>query len=178
MVDFLIFQTTPLRLRILVSPQTSYTMFLAHPNSSLPAGSEIVMKDHPQTSGVTGTPDSHFPILSNSNSPHSYSRTGYHILYGSPVSIKSKFTAEQIAAQRAEHLAIPGEAKREQIGVLLQKIPVLGRVLAHLTGMSCNLLFEFQERGCVTDIMIFSSSKVFYWVCRYDSDPVARVPKI
>lgn len=55
------------------------------------------------------------------------------MLYGSPVSIKSKFTADQIAQMRAEHLAIPGEARREQIGVFLQKIPLIGRVIAHCT---------------------------------------------
>lgn len=77
--------------------------------------------------------------------PASNSVTGHHILYGSPVSIKSKFTPEEIAAQRAEHLAIPGEAQREQLGVLLQKLPILGRFLAHLTGTFADLRSEIHS---------------------------------
>jgi hypothetical protein len=88
---------------IAVSPNNAFAF--AH------LGANIIMKDHPTVNNVSG----------------------HHMLYGSPVSIKSKFTADQIAQMRAEHLAIPGEARREQIGVFLQKIPLIGRVIAHCT---------------------------------------------
>jgi hypothetical protein len=60
--------------------------------------------------------------------------TGNHITHGSTVAITSAFSKEEIAVQRAQHLALPGEHKREAIGILLQKIPILGRIIAHLTG--------------------------------------------
>jgi len=74
-------------------------------------GTEIKMRDHPYSSHVTGN----------------------HVTRGSLVSIVSAFTAKEIADQRAQHLAQPGEQKRETIGIMLQKIPVIGRFVAHCT---------------------------------------------
>jgi len=67
------------------------------------------------------------------DSPHSSHVTGNHITHGSTVAITSAFSKDEIAVQRAQHLALPGEHKREAIGTLLQKIPILGRIIAHLT---------------------------------------------
>lgn len=98
------------------------------------------MKNHPMQNNVSGT------LIFSSHSPHPMiSLTpciiiGHHILYGSPVSVYSKFNPQELADQRKTHDLIPHEQGREALGVLLQKIPLLGRGLAHLTSMS---LFAF-----------------------------------
>ncbi|KAF8310018.1 alpha/beta-hydrolase [Clavulina sp. PMI_390] len=91
------------RRSITVSPNNAFAF--AH------LGAELIMKDHPKNNNVSGS----------------------HMLYGSPVSVHSKFSPQEIAAQRAAHLLQPGEQRREQIGVLIQKIPLIGRVAAHAT---------------------------------------------
>ncbi|KAF8323587.1 Alpha/Beta hydrolase protein [Cantharellus anzutake] len=67
------------------------------------------------------------------NEPDNSNVAGNHITYGTTVHLDSAFSKEEIAKQRAEHLAQPGEAKRELIGVFLQKIPLIGRLIAHCT---------------------------------------------
>ena len=59
--------------------------------------------------------------------------TGYHITHGALVQFDSEFNADQISSQRADKYKNPSEQKREQFGVLLQKIPIIGRFVAHCT---------------------------------------------
>jgi len=56
---------------------------------------------------------------------------GNHVSYGTNVHITSRFTKEQIAVHRTDHYVQPGEKRRESIGILLQKIPIIGRLIAH-----------------------------------------------
>lgn len=59
--------------------------------------------------------------------------TGYHLYYGVDIHIETKFTKEELLAQRAAANAKPGEAQRQNLGRWLQAIPLLGRLVAHGT---------------------------------------------
>ncbi|KAF8305567.1 alpha/beta-hydrolase [Clavulina sp. PMI_390] len=74
-------------------------------------GAELVMKDHPTKSRVSGS----------------------HLLHGCPVRVHSLFTPAEIAAQRTAELSTWKAKLRERAGVWLQMIPGFGRIAAHAT---------------------------------------------
>lgn len=97
---------------IAVSPTNAFAF--AH------LGTEIKLRDYPRTPNATGN----------------------HIYYGSDIHIESKFTKEEILAQREASLARPGEKDRIVLGQWLQAIPLIGRVIAH----GCVFYWDQMER--------------------------------
>jgi len=61
--------------------------------------------------------------------------TGNHLAYGTRITIKSKFDQDTIDAQRASHSVKGGiqEWYRQERGRWYQKIPLIGRLVAHGT---------------------------------------------
>ncbi|KAF8330366.1 Alpha/Beta hydrolase protein [Cantharellus anzutake] len=91
-----------------------YDGFQISPNNGFAfahLGTELKMRDKPYNSNVTGN----------------------HIAFGTIVHLDSAFTKGEIAKQRAERLAQYGEVARELKGKILQKIPIIGRLIAHCT---------------------------------------------
>jgi hypothetical protein len=68
------------------------------------------------------------------DAPASSRLAGNHLVRGSLVRIESEFTPEEIEEQRQKkYRSNPQERKRELTGKALQRIPLLGRLFAHLT---------------------------------------------
>src|SRR5258708_1200931 len=85
----------------------------ANPAGFAHIGAEIKMKDGPHVSNVAGSLFSSDTI----------------------VRIQSAFTEEQIRAARNLVLDVPGEKEREAFEICAEKIPLIGRLIAHDTGI-------------------------------------------
>ncbi|KAF8323287.1 alpha/beta-hydrolase [Clavulina sp. PMI_390] len=64
-----------------------------------------------------------YPLMPNA--------TGNHLYYGVNIFMETKFTKDEILAQRATALAKSGEQQRIRLGDWLQAIPIMGRAIAH-----------------------------------------------
>ena len=83
-------------------------------------GAEIKMKDQPQASNVAGS------LFSNTTI----------------VKIQSAFSSGEVQAARDSVLSMPGEKEREAFEIWAEKIPLIGRFIAHDTGQ---FLFFFSQ---------------------------------
>jgi len=88
---------------------------------------------------------------------------GNHLLYGIDVHIETKFTKEQIAEQRNKHNKEGGkeELQRQELGRLLQAIPLLGRVIAH----GCVFYWDQLDRSVCFSLFLSHASDTD-WVRR------------
>jgi len=74
-------------------------------------GAELKMKDYPEASNVTGN------LFSNDTM----------------VEIRSAFTRAEVLAARNQVISTPAERRREELGILAERIPLIGRFVAHDT---------------------------------------------